>query len=40
MTFLTKEINNIETEMVNTAGYRKIFDLEANRKTMKKALQD
>ena len=38
ITFLTKEINMIETEMVNTAGYRRIFDLENQRKTMKKEL--
>ena len=30
--FLTKEINAMETEMVNTAGYRRIFDLENERK--------
>ena len=37
--FLTKDINLIETEMVNTAGYRRIFDLENERKNQKKALQ-
>ena len=36
--FLTREINSIETEMVNTVGYRRIFDLEAERKNLKKAL--
>ena len=30
--FLSKEINLIETEMVNMAGYRRIFDLENERK--------
>ena len=40
MAFLTKEINNVETEMVNTAGYRRIFDLESERKNLKKALQE
>lgn len=39
ITFLTKDINLIETEMVNTAGYRRIFDLENERKNQKKALQ-
>ena len=29
----------IETEMVNMAGYRRIFDLENERKNLKKALQ-
>ena len=37
--FLTKEINAMETEMVNTAGYRRIFDLENERKNNQKALQ-
>ena len=37
--FLNKDINMIETEMVNTAGYRRIFDLENERKNQKKALQ-
>ena len=36
--FLSKEINLIETEMVNMAGYRRIFDLENERKNQKKAL--
>ena len=36
--FLTKEINFIETEMVNTAGYRRIYDLEGERKNLKKAI--
>ena len=37
--FLTKEINAMETEMVNTTGYRRIFDLENERKNVQKALQ-
>ena len=36
--FLTKEINAMETEMVNTAGYRRIYDLEAERKNLKKEI--
>jgi len=28
----------METEMVNTAGYRRIFDLEAERKNLRKAI--
>lgn len=36
--YLQKEIAAIETEMVNEGAYQKIFELEAERKNLRKAL--
>ena len=38
--YLMKEIKFLETEMINSPGYHKVFELEKERKNLRKQIND